>query len=208
MPLIRKPAGSSSPPSRDPVSVRTALTSGTDDERWAAARAAPDMPEGVDALGDALATEHSTRVREAIFTSLDRICTARSVERVVPYLRSDDATLRTGALDALRAMKTVVGPYLPRLLHDEDADIRLLACELARNLPSEEATRLLCGLLDSERESNVCSAAVEVLAEVGGREALPVLERCADRFRGTAFLEFSIRITVDRIRAQSSPPRE
>lgn len=205
MPLIRKPAESNATPSPDPAAVLTALANGTDDERWAAARAAPTVPGGVDALGHALATERSARVREAIFTGLARIGTARSVEWVLPLLRSDDANLRTGALDALGAMKGVVGPQLPQLLHDPDADVRLLACDLARNLPSEDATRLLCGLLESELEPNVCAAAVEVLAEVGGPEAVPILERCAARFRGTAFLEFSIRITADRIRAQSEP---
>ena len=208
MPLIRKPTPSNAIPSPDPATVLTALANGTDDERWAAARAAPAVPGGVDALGGALATERNARVREAIFTALSRIGTARSVEWVLPWLRSDDANLRTGALDALRAMTSVVVPQLPQLLHDPDADVRLLACELARNLPSEDATRLLCGLLESELEPNVCAAAVEVLAEVGGPEALPILERCAARFRGTAFLEFSIRITADRIRAQSSQPRE
>lgn len=186
----------------------TALANGTDDERWTAARAAPEVPGGVQALGRALSTEHNARVREAIFTGMARVANAESVELVLPFLRSDDANLRTGALDALRAMKGVVAPYMAQLLRDDDADVRLLACELGRNLPGEDATSLLCGLLDSELDPNVCASAVEVLAEVGGPEALPVLERCADRFRGTAFLEFSIGITANRIRAQSSRPRE
>ena len=48
-------------------------------------------------------------------------------------------------------------------------------------------------------------SAVEVLAEVGGAEALPALARCAERFRGTPFLEFSIKVAADRIRAQAVP---
>jgi len=207
MPLVRKSQESPATAPSDPASVLSALAHGTDDERWAAARAAPGAPAGAEALGHALATERNLRVREAIFTSLARIGTAESVEWVLPHLRSDDAHLRTGALDALRAMKGAVRPYLEQLLGDLDADVRLLACELARNLPSEDASRLLCGLLDSELEANVCASAVEVLAEVGGAEALPILARCADRFRGTAFLEFSIKITADRIRAQTVPPR-
>lgn len=205
MPLIRKPARSTAAPSIDASSVLSALASGSEDERWTAARAAADAPDGDQALAHALENERSSRVREAIFTSLVRIGTARSVELVVPFLRSDNANLRTAALDALRAMKTAVGTHLPAMLHDEDVDIRILACELARNFPSADASRLLCGALDSEADANVCAAAVEVLAEVGGPEALPVLERCATRFRGTAFLEFSIGITIDRIRAQ--PPQ-
>jgi len=208
MPLIRKPAGSPPVPALDSASILDALANGSDDERWAAARALPEVPGGARALGDALSRERNLRVREAIFTSLARIGTAESIELVLPFLRSDDAHLRTGALDALRAMKGGVEPYMPQLLHDDDADVRLLACELARNLPSEAAAGLLCALLGSELEPNVCASAVEVLAEVGGPEALPVLARCADRFRGMPFLEFSIKITAERIRAQSSQPRE
>jgi hypothetical protein len=39
-------------------------------------------------------------------------------------------------------------------------------------------------------------------------EALPALARCEDRFRGTPFLEFSIKITTERIRSQASRPRD
>ena len=49
-------------------------------------------------------------------------------------------------------------------------DVRILATELARNMPAADATRLLCGLLEKEQHPNVCAAAVDVLAEVGTRE--------------------------------------
>src|SRR5512140_1117024 len=99
MPLIRKSATPAQPPSVSPESVFAALETGTDDERWAAARVAPEMPGGVQALGKALAREHDTRVREAIFTALARTGSADSIAFVLPFLRSDDANLRTGALD-------------------------------------------------------------------------------------------------------------
>ena len=207
MPLIRKPLESRSASAPDPAAVLAALAGGTEDERWAAARAAPDLPNGIEALGTALLRERSARVREAIFTGLARAGTGQSVELVLPLLRADDAQLRTGALDALRAMKNAVRPYVSTLLSDPDPDVRILACELARGLPGEDAERLLCGLLDAETEPNVCASAVELLAESGSPDALPVLVRCAERFRGTAFLEFSIRIATDRIRSQSPRPR-
>ena len=207
MPLIRKPAESVSTSPVDSAKVLSALANGTDDERWAAARSAPEVPGGAKALGEALLRERNPRVREALFTSLMRLATAESVELVLPLLRSDDAHLRTGALDALGAMGSVVWAYVPLLLHDVDADVRLLACELARNLPGEESARLLCELLESELEPNVCASAVEVLAGVGGPEALPVLARCEERFRGTPFLQFAIKITADRIRAPSPSTR-
>jgi HEAT repeat protein len=69
-------------------------------------------------------------------------------------------------------------------------------------MPKEDAVALICELLDAEDEPNVCAAAVESLAEIGGAEALPALTRCAERFRENSFLQFSISVAIDRIRAQ------
>jgi HEAT repeat protein len=209
MPLVRKPPGPPQrpPPELDRAALLRMLAAGNDEERWAAARAAVELPDNVAALGDALARETVPRVREAIFTSLARIGTAQSVEAMLGYLRSDDARMRTEAWDALAAMKDAAWPYFETLLKDDDADVRVLACGLVRNMPSEAAVRLFCELLDSEPEPNVCAAAVDALAEIGGPEALPVLARCQERFRATPFLTFAIKIALDRIRTPSAPPR-
>jgi HEAT repeat protein len=199
MPLVRKPSA--------PAAAAASPVEGTTDERWAAARAAAEKPDGVALLSAALSQEGDPRVREAIFTSLARIATAESAAAVVPYLRSDDASLRTGAVDALRAMPRASGLHLPRLLADPDADVRLLSCELARGLPDGDANRLLCELLEAETEKNVCAAAVEVLAEIGRPEALPSLTRCATRFDGDPFIAFSIKVAIDRIAAPPSTRR-
>ena len=210
MPLIRKPpstASRSSPTAPDAAAVFAALARGSDDERWAAARAAAELPDSVPALADALRRERSAVVREALFSALARIARPQSVEAVLPFLRSDDALIRTEASDALLAMKDVMWPYVAPLLRDPNADVRILACGLVRDMPGEVAVSLCCGLLEAEPEPNVCAAAVEVLAEVGESSALPVLERCAKRFSDTPFLEFSIQMAIDRIRSQASSPR-
>ena len=206
MPLVRKPPSgppSSAAPAPDAAAVLTTLARGTDDERWSAARAAATLPGSVHALGDALAREKSPRVRQAILTSLARIATPDSVKTVLPLLRSDDAFVRREASDALLAMKDAAWPYVTALLKDDDADVRILACVLVRDMPKEAAVRLYCDLLDSEPDTNVCSAAVEALAEIGGAEALPVLTRCAERFQATPFLAFSIKVAIDRLRSQA-----
>ncbi|HZZ70363.1 MAG TPA: HEAT repeat domain-containing protein [Phenylobacterium sp.] len=201
MPLIRKNAGQTpkapvaQPPSSD------LLTSGTDDERWSAARALADDPGGGDALSAALPQEPAARVREAILTGLIRHGGDAGVRAVVPQIRSDDAKLRTEALDALRAMPGVLEPYLRELLHDSDPDVRLLTCDLARVLPDADASRMLSELLDRETEANVCGAAIDALAEVGGPDALPALTRCAARFPDEPFLGFAIRAAAQAIGA-------
>jgi HEAT repeat protein len=208
MPLVRKPFAKTavSPQnvaSRDEKSLAAALMEGSDDERWNAARSAAEAPDGLVILSEAISRESNPRVREAIFTSLARIRTPQSAEAVLRYLRSDDSNLRTGALDALRAMSDAVAPWIPRLLKDADADVRLLACDLVRNAPAADAGRMLSEVLATERESNVCAAAIEVLAETGGPELLPLLKGCAARFPDDPFLGFAVQLASERIGLQA-----
>ena len=203
MPLIRKEfVGPTAPTEADLQQVTAALRGGTAQERWDAARSLGAQPAAAGMLGEALASEKDWRVREAIFTSLARLATVEAAEAVVPYLRSDDAGMRTGALDALRDMILAVRPFLPALLGDPDPDIRLLCCDLVRELPAADATDLLCAVLERDTEPNVCAAAVEVLAEIGLPAALPALEQCGARFSDQTFLTFAVKTAADRISSQ------
>lgn len=168
------------------------------------ARAAADLPDSAAALAAALPRESDPRVREAMFTSLARIGTRGNITLILPMLRSDDAALRMGALDALCSSMAIARESLPHLVSDPDPDVRILSCELARCLPSPEASRTLCALLAHEREANVCAAAIDVLAEVGNSEALPTLARCAQRFSQVPFLSFAAKVATDRILAADS----
>lgn len=199
MPLIRKTSAADAQPANGSAAK---LRDGAPDERWAAARRLT-APSDVGVLTAALAAEPDARVREAILTSLARIGGPESAAAMIAQVRSDDAGVRTAALDGLRAMPDTADASLPALLADGDADVRLLATELARALPGPQATVLLCGLLDREAEPNVCAAAIDVLAEVGGPEALPALARCGERFAASPFLSFAIRVAAERIGAQS-----
>lgn len=201
MPLIRKPEQPAGHPKPSAAEVLTGLGSANPEERWTAARAAAELPDSAAALAAALPQETDFRVREAMFTSLVRIGTRDSVAGMLPMLRSNDAALRTGALDALRSSDIAAHELLPQLLSDPDVDVRILSCELVRSLPDEEANRSLCALLAREAEINVCAAAIEVLAEVGNAAALATLAQCAQRFSHVPFLTFAIKLATDRITA-------
>ena len=151
------------------------------------------------ALAAALRVERIPRVQEAIITALLRIGGEESVKTLLPYLRSQDAGLRAASIEALQALPDAMSPFLETLLADSDSDVRILATELARNMPAAVATRLLCRLLEHEQHPNVCAAAIELLAEAGTREALPALRSCADRFAGIPFLRFAAAEAIARI---------
>jgi HEAT repeat protein len=169
----------------------TALGSHDPDTRWQGARALAGRAEAVAPLAVALRVEATPRVREAIITALMRVGNSASVQALLPYLRSQDAGQRAAALEALQGLPHEIPPFLTALLADSDSDVRILVTELARNLPAAEATRLLCALLAVERHPNVCAAAIDVLAEVGTEDAIPVLEQCGRRFATTPFLPFA-----------------
>jgi len=203
MPLVRKTDKDAPQPQTSAAVTLSALMQGNPEERWAAARAAATLAGGTQALAAAIRSESDLRVREAMFTSLIRIGTPEAAQAMLPLLRADDANLRTSTLDALRAIPSAAREHLPGLLADGDVDVRILSCEILRGLPAEDATPLLCQLLVSDPEVNVCAAAIDVLAEVGTAEALPALERCAARFPQTPFLGFAARAARDRILSQS-----
>lgn len=199
MPLVRKPSAPAPATAPEGPDLAETLRRGTDDERWAAARNAFEVPEGLALLSEALSREHVPRVREAIFTALAKIGTPEAASTVLPHLRSDDAAQRTASLDALRAMPLAAGRHLPQLLRDSDQDVRLLACEIARSLPTDDAGRELIELIEREQNANVCAAAVEVLAETGSSSSLPALARCGARFPDDPFLGFAVKAATDRI---------
>ena len=198
MPLIKR--GPPGAPNNQPQAADSAasLSDSNPETRWKAARALGGDPSSVPQLAKALAIETSSQVKEAIFTSLVLIRTDASARAAAEFVRSDDASLRGGALDALAAMPEVAQPMLPGLLADMDPDVRLLSCELVRKMAPEAATQMLGFLLKTETEVNVCGAAVDVLAEIGTPDAIGPLLACKSRFPDEAFLGFAIDDAIER----------
>jgi HEAT repeat protein len=203
MPFVRRDAAA--PPAADQLSGDSAaaaianLKNSQAEARWSAARSLGSRPEAVPALAAALGIEHVSRVREAMMTALIRIGDAASVRALLPYLRSQDAGLRAATIEALQSLPNAISPYIDQLLEDNDSDVRLLATELLRNMPAEKATPALCRLLEREQHPNVCAAAIELLAEVGTRDAVPALQSCAKRFSDVPFLAFAASVAIARI---------
>jgi HEAT repeat protein len=202
MPLVKR--GNAAPvvgdkQGGDRASHIASLLSADAESRWSAARALAGSADAVPALAGALAEEVVPRVREAMMTALMRIGDEASVKELLPYLRSEDAGLRAAAIEALQSLPEVISPFMTSLLADRDSDVRLLATELTRNMPAPEATKLLSDLIEHEHQPNVCAAAVDVLAELGTRDAVPALRSCAERFAGTPFLPFAISVAIARI---------
>jgi HEAT repeat protein len=205
MPFVKREVPAAPPAGQqvaDGLALHIAALNQPDPEaRWRAARGCAGRADAVPALASALSAEQVPRVREAIMTALIRVGDEASVRAMLPCLRSQDAGLRATAIEALRTLPDAILPFMASLLGEADTDVRILAAELARNMSAADANRVLCSLLEHEQHPNVCAAAIEVLAEVGTRDAVPTLQACAERFAGTPFLPFAASTAIARISA-------
>ena len=113
MPLVKR--GGAAPPSEPKTaddriaSQMIALTASDPGTRWDAARALGGRAEAVPSLAAALNSEQVPRVREAIMTALMRVGDKASVSALLPYLRSQDAGVRSSAIEALQALQAAHG---------------------------------------------------------------------------------------------------
>lgn len=156
-------------------------------------------PEAAQALCELLHGEEDSSVVEAIFTSLIRMGGQEAVEGIVPFLRSEDAALRNHAVEALQQLPDDVGPYMQLLLEDNDSDVRIFAINVLSNLHHPMAHVWLEDVIENEENINVCGTAVDVLAEVGTEEQIPLLEKLAERFDNNSFIQFAVEMAVKRI---------
>ncbi|MEK8033892.1 HEAT repeat domain-containing protein [Ideonella sp. DXS29W] len=168
--------------------------------RWAA-RDLANHPPAVSALGEALAREADTSVREALFTSLSAIAGESAVRALLPLLRSEQAPLRNGAIEALAAMPDDVAPSISALLNDPDVDVRLFTVNLMGELRHPSVCTWLVQVLRAESQINVVAAAIEVLTEVGGSAERPALLEVRSRFEDDPFLVFAVDLALSRIEA-------
>ena len=167
--------------------------------RWAA-RDLAQFAACTAALGEALLSERDTSVRTALFTTLAGFASDEAVNALLPLLRSEDAGLRNGAIEALTEMPQAVAPRIQALLHDSDPDVRIFTVNLLAELRHEQVNTWLRHVLKQELAINVVAAAIEVMTEVGEPQDVPVLREVGQRF-DDPFVGFAAEMAIERIEA-------
>ncbi len=166
--------------------------------RWAA-RDLVECPQASDALVKCLRSETNASVREVILTSLTHLGDATAVAGLVECLRSEDASLRNEAIEAMKQLPDAVAPIMQDLLHDDDADVRIFAVNILESLRHADVERWLCEVILSDTHINVCATAVDLLGEVGQTDALEPLRQLKARFAGEPYIEFAADLAIKRI---------
>jgi HEAT repeat protein len=202
MPLIRAPVAQPdvvATPSRAALLER--LRDRDADERRHAARALSRDPDAARALASRLEHEPDRGVRDALFGSLVEIGGTESANLIARLLRSADAGLRGGAVEALKNLEPAALPVVDALLDEPDPDVRILAIEVTRAWPARLAAPRLRRVIEDDPHLNVCGAAVDVATELGTHDLLAPLARLRMRFPGDTFLAFAVDTACSRIDA-------
>lgn len=184
---------------RDLPGMLTQLRSGSAEQRRWAARDLAAFPQAAAALGEHLLGETEPSVRQTLFTSLATHASDEAVAALLPLLRSEDAQMRNGAIEAMSGMPRAVAPRIDALLRDADPDVRIFTVNMLGELRHEKVVPWLEQVLQHENQVNVVAAAIEVLAEVGSSADIPALQAATRRFDGDPFIGFAAQVAIERI---------
>ncbi|RVT87562.1 HEAT repeat domain-containing protein [Inhella crocodyli] len=187
------------PTARGPSDFERLLHSSDATQRRLAAQSLGATPGAAPALVERLHLERDARVREALFTSVGRLPGADTVRALMPLLRSEDVSLRNGAIEALSGMPEWVAPHILQMLEDADPDVRVFTVNMMSDLRHAQVPDWLHRVLLHEPHVNVVAAALDVLAEVGRAQDLAAIERVRARFPDDPFIDFAATMAAQQI---------
>lgn len=140
-------------------------------------------------------------VQEAADNALREIGGRQVVEGVIPLLRSDEAPVRNGSMDILRALGGKELASIIPLLKDEDVDIRIFATDILGSAGNVLAVAPLCEALLKDPEVNVRYQAAVSLGDLG----LPEAAKCLNQaMRDEEWVQYSVIEALAKIRHASS----
>ncbi|KIH77221.1 HEAT repeat-containing protein [Geoalkalibacter ferrihydriticus] len=168
--------------------------------RWAA-RDLADCPDSSGALVEQLQREQDSSVRGIILTTLTHLGDEEAVSGLVNCLRSEDASLRNEAIEAMKFLPSEVAPIMGQLLKDPDPDVRIFAVNVLESLRHEQVEEWLREVIEHDAHVNVCASAVDLLGEVGSTYSWEALENLKVRFPDEPFISFAADLALKRIRS-------
>lgn len=175
------------------------IADGDAEIRRRAARELAACSRGTGVLLSRLEQERSTVVRESIFTSLTQLGDSTAVAGMVELLRSEDAELRNGAIEALKLLPESVAEFIPALLSDIDPDVRILTISILESLRHPQVEEWLIEVIEEDQHLNVCGAALDLLAEIGTERSLGPIRGLRERFKDAPYVQFTADLVLQRI---------
>lgn len=185
---------------RDLAGLKIELTDANPVARRWAARDLARYAEAALLLVERLDLESDPATREAVLMSLTEIGSAAAVQGLVNCLRSEDAALRSEAIEAMKHLPDAVASIMSGLLTEADADVRIFAVNVLESLRHPNVEKWLIEVISADAHINVCATAVDLLGEVGSAAALAPLEALKQRFPDEPYIAFAADLALRRIR--------
>jgi HEAT repeat protein len=145
--------------------------------------------------------EQNYAVRQAIFLSLSKIATDEMILGAMDLLESEDAGLRNDAIELIKSFPDLVGPYMMDILQHPNPDVRIFAVNILESLNHPKVVEWLIKVISDDDDINVCTTAVDLLAEVGDKRAMVPLAQLELKFADEPFISFSVGSALERIAA-------
>lgn len=205
MPIVKRnerstEQGNTASPAYDREGLLEQLGDPSPFARRRAAEQIAEFPEVSAPLVEQLGREEDATVREVIFTTLARRGDREASIGLVDCLRSEDASLRNGAMEAMRHLSGEVDVIMERLLADPDPDVRILAINVLESLRHEKVEYWLREIIENDPHVNVCGTALDLLVELGTADSETALENLIARFPEEPYIAFAAEVALKRIR--------
>lgn len=140
-------------------------------------------------------------VQEAADHALRKIGGRKTVQAVIPLLRSEEAPERNMAMDILREVGGQDFESLEALMHDNDPDVRIFTADILGSTDNSSAVKPLCEALLKDPEENVRYQAAVSLGELGRSEAASCLNSALS---DSEWVQFAVIEALSKIRDESS----
>jgi HEAT repeat protein len=107
--------------------------------------------------------------------------------------------LRNEAIEAMKQLPDAVAPIMRDLLNDASSDMRIFAVNILESLKHPDVELWLREVIENDAHVNVCATAVDLLGEVGSKEALESLRHLKLRFANEPYIQFAADLAIKRI---------
>jgi len=171
------------------------------ERRWAA-RDLVQYKESSSYLIEQLMKEKDIATREIIVSSLITIGDEIAISGLIYCLKSDDAHLRNLAVEALKQVPEMIAPHIEDLLKSTVPDIRIFAINILEGLKHPNVVKWLNEVIEKDNNVNVCSTALDLLAEIGTVESIPAIKKLKERFKNEPYIQFVSDTVLRRIGEQ------
>jgi HEAT repeat protein len=179
--------------------LKAQLASSEAELRRAAILELSKHPDSTALLTAHLKDEPSAIVRETIFTALARLGDATAIASLADCLRTEDANLRNGAIEALKLLPEQTARIIPKLLADQNSDVRILTISILESLRHPKVESWLIEVLEKDPHLNVCGSALDLMVEVGSEMSKKAIEGIKLRFPNEPYIQFTADLALKRI---------